>query len=68
MEVTLEIKEDKALSILETLKSMKGVTIKSIDKLKEKQLKDLAKAFQETQLAEEGKIKLKTFNELIDEL
>ena len=62
MEVTLEIKGEKALSILETLKRIKGITVKKIDKSKGKQLSDLAKAYQETQLAEDGKIKLKPFN------
>ncbi|TDG37976.1 hypothetical protein EZJ43_02480 [Pedobacter changchengzhani] len=68
MEVTLEIKGEKALSILETLKSIRGITVKKIDKSKEIQLTDLAKAYQETQLAEDGKIKLKTFDQLIDEV
>lgn len=68
MEITLEIKSEEAFSILETLKSMKGVKIKNIDQLKEKYLSDLSDAFQETELAEQGKLKLKRFEDLIDEI
>ncbi|MFW0715641.1 hypothetical protein [Pedobacter sp. N23S346] len=68
MQVTLEIKDDDALSILETLKSIKGIRIKNIDQSNEKYLTDLANAFKETELAEKGKIKLKRFEDLINEI
>ena len=38
------------------------------DKSKEKQLSDLAKAYQEIQLAEYGKIKLNNFDQLLKSL
>ncbi len=69
MQVTLEINGDKALSILEVLKNIKGVKVTSVTppdvRLKKKQLND---AFQQTEQAEQGKIKLKTFDELLSEL
>jgi hypothetical protein len=68
MQVTLEITDDNALSILETLKSIKGIRIKNIEQSNEKYLNDLANAFKETELAEKGKIKLKRFEDLINEI
>jgi len=68
MQVTLEIKGDKAFSILEVLKSMKGVKVKSVDQSKEEYLKLLSGAYKQTELAEEGKLRLKSFDELIGEL
>jgi len=68
MQVTLEIKDDNAFSILETLKSIKGIKIKNIEQSNEKYLTDLANAYKETELAEKGKIKLKKFEDLIDEI
>ncbi|MBC6111070.1 hypothetical protein ACFOG5_18505 [Pedobacter fastidiosus] len=68
MEVTLEIKGENAFSILETLKSIKGVKIKNIDQLKEQYLNELANAYKETELAEKGKLNLKRFEDLVDEI
>lgn len=68
MQVTLEIKDDKAISILETLKSIKGIRIKNVGLSKEKHLNELAAAYNETELAEKGKVKLKSFEDLINEI
>ena len=68
MQVTLEINGDKASSILDVLKSIRGVTIKSVEQSNEEYLKDLKEAYIQTEQAEEGKIKLKSFDELIDEI
>jgi hypothetical protein len=68
MQVTLEIKGDKAFSILEVLKSMKGVKVKSVDQSKDEYLKSLSHAYKQTELAEQGKLQLKSFDELINEL
>lgn len=68
MQVTLEIKGDKAFSILEVLKSMKGVKVKSVDQSKDEYLRSLSHAYQQTELAEQGKANLKSFDELINEL
>lgn len=69
MQVTLDIKEDKASFILATLKSIRGVKITSIKGDKASSyLKEFADAYKQTELAEQGKIKLKTFDDLLDEL
>ena len=71
MQVTLEIKGDKAFSILDVLKSMKGVKVKSVEpelQSKEEYLLDLKGAVDEINLAKAGKVKLKTFDELLNEI
>ena len=71
MQVTFEIKGDKAFSILDVLKSMKGVKVKSVEvelQSKEEYLLDLKGAVDEVMLAKAGKVKLKTFDELINEI
>ena len=71
MQVTLEIKGDKAFSILDVLKSMKGVKVKSVEpemQSKEAYLLDLKGAVDEVNLAKAGKVKLKTFDDLINEI
>lgn len=66
MRVTLEIEGSQTASILEVLKNIKGVTIKSIDEQKSTYLDELKNAYHETQLDQEGKTSLKSFNELLD--
>lgn len=68
MKVTLEIKGDKALSILEVLRRIKGITIKSVDDKKAVYLHDLKEAYREAELAERGEIELRDFDELVHEL
>jgi len=68
MQVLLEINEDKALSILEVLKNIKGVTVKSVNKSRDKYIAEFKEAFLQTEQDEKGEIKLKSFDELIDEL
>ena len=71
MQVTLELKGDKAMSILDVLKSIKGVTIKSVEpeiKSKSVYLKELKEAVEEVNQAKVGKVKLKTFEELLNEI
>lgn len=68
MRVTLEIEGAQTASILEVLKNIKGVTIKSIDKQNSAYLNELKNAYNETQLDKEGKISLKSFNELLDDV
>ncbi len=67
MRVTLEIEGSQTASILEVLKNIKGVTIKSVDQ-NSAYLNELKNAYNETQLDNEGKISLKSFNELLDEV
>ncbi|QPH37774.1 hypothetical protein [Pedobacter endophyticus] len=68
MEIILEIKDDEAFSILEKLKNIKGIRISNTEELKAKYLNDLAAAYRETELAEQGKLKLKRFEDLVDEI
>ena len=71
MQVTLEINGDKAFSILDVLKSMKGVKVKSVEvekQSKEEYLLELKGAVDEVNLAKAGKAKLKTFDELLGEI
>lgn len=71
MQVTLEIKGDKVFSILDVLKSMKGVKIKSVEpeiQSKEEYLLSLKGAVDEVNLAKAGKVKLKTFDDLLNEI
>lgn len=71
MQVTLEIKGDKAFSILDVLKSMKGVKVKSVEtdeQPKTAYLNELKGAVNEVNLAKAGKVKLKTFDELLSEI
>ena len=68
MQVTLDIKSDKAPFIIETLKSIKGVKITSITEDKTIYLEEFADAYKQTELAEQGQITLKTFEELLNEL
>lgn len=68
MIVKLEIKNEIAASLLEVLKQIKGVTIKSLNNKKIAYLLELQEAYHQTELAEKGEIELKTFDELINEL
>ena len=71
MLITLEINSESASSILDTLKRIKGVKVTSIDtetRPKEEILEGIRQAVSDVKLAQEGKKKLKTFDELIGEL
>jgi hypothetical protein len=68
MRVTLEIEGSQTASILEVLKNIKGVTITSVDEHDSAYLNELKNAYNETQLDKEGKISLKSFNELLDDV
>ncbi len=69
MKVLLEIEDDKAPALLEVLKGLKYVKTKKIKKSKkEAVLEGLKEAIEEVKLAKEGKIKLKSAKELLDEL
>ena len=71
--LTIEIKDNKARRLLKTLEEVKLISIipdskKSLSPKKKKQAKDFLSALKQAKLAEEGKIKLKTAQSLIDEL
>lgn len=80
--LTIEIKNDKARRLLKTLEDLKLISIiheTDINSIiretnikwtpkKKKQAKDFLTAYKQAKLADEGKIKLKTAQSLIDEL
>ncbi|MBA3674970.1 MAG: hypothetical protein H0W75_08475 [Chitinophagaceae bacterium] len=71
--LTIEIKDNKARRLLKSLEEVKLISIISDSKTswtpkKKKQAKDFLSALKEAKLAEEGKIKLKTLDQLINEL
>ncbi|SFG62041.1 hypothetical protein [Pedobacter insulae] len=71
MQVTLEINGEKAFSILDVLKSIKGVKIKSVEpeaQSEEAYLLKLKDAVEEVNQAKAGKVKLKTFDDLLSEI
>ncbi|HEX8314202.1 MAG TPA: hypothetical protein VF609_04385 [Flavisolibacter sp.] len=72
--ITIRLRDKKAKTILESLEAMNAIEIVK-DKIpdhwpakKKKQAKNLLAAYKQAKLAEEGKIKLKTLDELINEL
>jgi len=69
MKLLLEVEDKKAPALLEVLRGLNFVKTKRIKKdKKERVLKGLKEAIEEVKLAKEGKIKLKTAQELLDEL
>lgn len=68
MKVVLEIKDDKADFILELLSNFKYVKTKPLNPHKEEVLNGIREAVEEVNLHKQGKIKLKTARELLDEL
>uniref|UniRef100_F4CDC0 Uncharacterized protein n=1 Tax=Sphingobacterium sp. (strain 21) TaxID=743722 RepID=F4CDC0_SPHS2 len=70
MEVTLEINGAKAKAILDTIKRIQGVEVKSVkaNPTKKAHFDAFKEAYKQTELAEQGKIQLKTFDSLVDEL
>ena len=71
--LTIEIKNRKVLKLLEGLEEIKMIKILNDPLLnlsgkKKKQAKDFLAALNQAKLAEQGKIKLKTAESLIDEL
>ncbi len=71
--LTIKIKDKKAERLLKTLEEIKLISIvrdsnPAWSPKKKKQAKDFLAAFKQAKLAEQGKIKLKTAQSLIDEL
>lgn len=72
--ITIKLRNKKARKVLEGLEALKVIEIVE-DKIpahwpakKKKQAADFLAAYKQAKLAEEGKIKLKTAQSLIDEL
>lgn len=68
MKVLLEVKDNKADFVLELIESLTFVKAEVISTSKARFLKDFKQAIDDVGLAKEGKIKLKTAEELLDEL
>jgi hypothetical protein len=69
MEFTIEVKDSKADFVKELLSNFKYVKVKAAKKTaKEKFLEELKEAVHEVNLAQKGKLKLKSARQLLDEL
>ncbi len=71
--ITIKIKDKKAKKVIQSLAEIKFIQIVNDPTLgltgkKKKQAKDFLSALRQAKLAEQGKIKLKTLDELINEL
>ncbi len=73
--ITIKIRNKKARTIIKGLEELKVIEIVEDDIIpknwpakKKKQAKDFLAAYKQAKLANEGKIKLKTLDELINEL
>ena len=68
MKLILDIKDDKADFIMELLSNFKFVKTKPITPYKAEVLEGLKEAVEQVNLAKQGKIKLKSARQLLDEL
>jgi len=68
MKVLLDIKDNKADFVMELLDNLSFVKAETISAPKAKFLKEFKQAVDEVNLAKQGKIKLKTAEQLLDEL
>ena len=68
MKVLIDVKENKADFILELLRSFSFVKTETVGVSKAQFIKEFKASVKEVKLAEQGKIKLKTAEQLLDEL
>jgi hypothetical protein len=68
MKILLDIRDNKAAFFMEVLKNFSFVKAMPITENKAEFLKDLEDATEEVRLAKQGKIKLQSAKEFIDEL
>jgi len=68
MKVLLEIKENKVDFVMELLHNLSFVKVKPVNTDKQQFLEELKASVDEVALAKQGKIKLQTAEQLIDEL
>lgn len=68
MKVLLDIKDNKADFVMELIENLSFVKAEAISTSKARFLKDFKQAIDDVELAKQGKIKLKTAEELLDEL
>jgi len=68
MKVILDIPDNKAASLLDVLKSISFLKIETISPAKATFLKELKSSIEEVMLAKQGKIQLKSADQLLNEL
>lgn len=68
MKVLLDIEDNRADFVLELLRSLSFVKTETISTTKAQFLKELSASVDEVNLAKAGKIKLKSADQLLDEL
>lgn len=68
MRVLLEIKDDKAMHLMEVLKGLSYVKTKTISGEKALLIEEIKESVENLTLARNGKLKLKTARELYNEL
>ncbi len=71
--ITIKIKNEKARKVIQSLEDIQFIQVVNDPLLnltgkKKKQAKEFLSALRQAKLAEEGKIKLKTLDQLINEL
>ena len=68
MKLILEIKDNKAAFFMELLKNFPYVKAKQLSENKAIVLQELKEAVEEVKLAKKGKVKLKSFDDFLNEL
>ena len=68
MRVLLDIKDNKAMHLMEVLKGLSYVKTKTISNEKAVLMEEMKEAVENLALAKKGKLKLKTARELYNEL
>ncbi len=68
MKVLLDIKDEKAAFIMELLYNFKFLKAKPLTPYKAEVLEGLKEAIEQVNLAKQGKIKLKSVRQLLDEI
>jgi len=68
MKVILDIPDNKATSLIDVLKSISFLRIETISSSKSQFLKELKSSIEDVKVAKQGKIKLKSAEQLINEL
>jgi hypothetical protein len=68
MKVILDIPDNKATSLIDVLKSISFLRIETISSSKAQFLKELKSSIEDVKVAKQGKIKLKSAEQLINEL
>ena len=68
MKVILDIKDNKADFVMELLQNLAFVKVETVSTLKANFLKEFKEAVEEVNLAKQGKVRLKTAEQLLNEL